>query len=39
MKNMDKLQITTPSDREIAMTRAFDALDALLASQLARGDK
>jgi len=25
MKNMDKLQITTPSDREIAMIRAFDA--------------
>ncbi|MDQ5857051.1 MAG: SRPBCC family protein, partial [Acidobacteriota bacterium] len=25
MKNVGKLQITTPSDREIAMTRAFDA--------------
>ena len=23
--NSDKLQITTPSDREIAMTRAFNA--------------
>jgi uncharacterized protein YndB with AHSA1/START domain len=25
MKNVGKLQITTPSDREIAMTRVFDA--------------
>lgn len=25
MKNMETLQVTTPSDREIAMTRVFDA--------------
>jgi uncharacterized protein YndB with AHSA1/START domain len=30
MKNTGKLQVTTPSDREIAMTRAFDAPRSLV---------
>jgi uncharacterized protein YndB with AHSA1/START domain len=30
MKNAGKLQITTPSDRELAMTRSFDASRSLV---------
>ena len=30
VKNTGKLQVTTPSDREIAMTRAFDAPRSLV---------
>ena len=29
-KNMGKLQVTTPSEREIAMTRVFDAPRSLV---------
>ena len=36
MKNVGNLQITTPSDREIAMTRAFDAPRRLVFEALTR---